>query len=158
MNRIIGAMIQRSGRSWWQAMYASGKVLSEWDTLPGRVQLPLGAGEGSRWEEIPKKGLVGLRLLCPNGMAGELRAQGEFSFFQLKTGGIDRSISLVTGGAKSGKFIDAHIIGVVYDVNGSCRCRAWDYRTKQLLQFDDNVTNFQFNNIGPLSLDVVGLR
>jgi hypothetical protein len=27
-------LIPYSGRSWWQARYSDGKILSEWDTLP----------------------------------------------------------------------------------------------------------------------------
>lgn len=122
MNPLIAAMIRRSGRSWWQARYSTGKVLSEWDTLSDKVLLPISKGNSSRWEEIPKKGMVGLRLLCPNGMAGELEAPEGFRFFQLKHGGMDVSLD----GSVGGRYIDAHIIGMVVNIEGDCLCRAWE--------------------------------
>lgn len=149
---IIAAMIMHSGRSWWEARYSSGKVISEWDTLTDKVKLPIGLGKSSRWELADKKGMVGLRLLCPNGMAGELEAPEGFKFFQLKSGG------LMVGQVGGKHYIDAHIIGVVQDTEGKCLCRAWDYRLGQLLRFEDNIYNMKFLNIGKLSLEVQQLR
>jgi len=152
MNKIISAMIMHSGRSWWQARYADGKVLSEWDTLTDKVKLPVGPGRTSRWELVPKKGMVGLRLLCPNGMAGELQAPDGHKFFQLKAGGF----MVLPGGGQH--YVDAHIIGVVEDTEGNCLCRAWDYRQRLLIQFRDNIYNMKYLNIGKLSLEVQGVR
>ena len=75
MNFATKQMILHSGRSWWQARYSDGKVLSEWDTLVNMLLLPLGKSNSSRWEEVPKEHMIGLRLLCPNGMCGELEAK-----------------------------------------------------------------------------------
>lgn len=130
MNPAIALMIRKSGRSWWEARYTSGRVLSEWDTFSGReasLKLPLGTvgfgfGNTSRWEEVPKNGMIGLRLLCPNGMAGELEAPDGHRFFQIKHGGID----VPTGGGAGRRYTDAHIIGVVKDDEGTCVCRAWE--------------------------------
>ncbi len=154
MNPLIFPMIGSSGRSWWQARYANGKVLSEWDTLTDRKLLPTGPGASSRWEEVPKGGMVSLRLLCPNGVAGELEAPEGHRFFQLKAGG------LIGGspGRGSQHYTSAHIIGVVADDQGNCVCRAWDYRQKRLLKFRDNVLNMKFLNIGRLNLDVQQLK
>ena len=154
MNPFIADMIRRSGRSWWQARYSNGKVLSEWDTLLSKILLPSSSPRTSRWEEVPKKGMVGLRLLCPNGIAGELEAPEGFRFFQLKVGYFDVSIGKPGGGRSTG----AHIIGVVTGVNGDCLCRAWSYKTQKLLQFTDNIYDFQFEHLGRLSLDVQGLK
>ena len=157
-NPIIATMIRHSGRSWWQARYSSGKVLSEWDTgvtLLDKTLFPLLVNsKSSRWEQVSKKGIVGLRLLCPNGIAGELEAPEGFKFFQLKVG----YFSIAIGKSGSNRSIGAHIIGVVQDAEGNCLCRAWDYRTRSLLQFMDNIYEFKFENIGRLNLDVQQLR
>lgn len=152
-NPIIASMIRASGRSWWQARYANGKILSEWDTLTDKVRLPIGASNSSRWEEVPKKDMVGLRLLCPNGMAGELAAPEEFRFFQLKVGFLD----VIIGGGSS-RSTGAHIIGVVQDAEGNCLCRAWETKEKRLIEFRDNIHNMKYHNIGRLSLEPQGLR
>src|SRR5262245_41621796 len=84
IGRIRAMMILAAGRSWWEAQYANGKTVAEWDTLQGSVFTPLGNPATSRWEEIDKQNLVALRLLCPNGKAGELRTTGSYTLFQLK--------------------------------------------------------------------------
>jgi len=158
MNPLIAQMIKRSDRSWWQARYSTGKVLNEWDTLMDKVRVPISKGNSSRWEEIPKERMVGLRLLCPNGMAGELEAPEGYRFFQLKAGGMDVGIGFI-GGIKSAKrFCDAHIIGVVEDTEGNCFCRAWETQEKRLIEFRDNIHNMQYRNIGKLNLDVQGVK
>ena len=128
MDPIIATMIRLSGRSWWQARYSNGRVLSEWDTLTGKLLLPGGNGKSSRWEEIPKKGMVGLRLLCPNGIAGELEAPEGHRFFQLKVG--KKTVAIRFNGTVTGnqseRIQEAHIIGVIIDAEGNCLCRAWE--------------------------------
>jgi len=155
MNPIIATMIRGSGRSWWQCRYSTGKILSEWDTLTTKLLLPSSNGKSSRWEDIPKDNMIGLRLLCPNAMAGELEAPEGHKFFQLKVGGFDVAFS---PGAKTRRYCDAHIIGVVKDSNGECFCRAWEMKEKRLIKFYDNVFNMQYRNIGTLSTDVQGLK
>ena len=139
MNPLIVAMIRASGRAWWQARYSDDKVLNEWDTIPGKVVyrngrkvnlaplFPVPGGNNSRWEEVPKKGMVGLRLLCPNGMAAELEAPEGFRLFQFKVTYFD--ILMFGGGFGSGGSLrtqTAHVIGVVQDADGNCLCRAWE--------------------------------
>ena len=158
MNPLIAAMIRRSGRSWWQARYANGRVLSEWDTLMDETRLPIGLGKSSRWEEIPKQGMVGLRLLCPNGMAGELEAPEGFRFFQLKAGGIDIGIGFTGGVTGTRRFCDAHIIGVVKDDKGNCLCRAWETQGRRLIEFRDNIHNMKYRKIGAINLEVQQLK
>lgn len=158
MNPVIAAMIRRSGRSWWQVRYSTGKVLSEWDTLTDKVRLPISKGNSSRWEEVPKQGMVGLRLLCPNGMAGELEAPEGFRFFQLKAGGMDVGIGFTGGIGNIRRFCDAHIIGVVEDDEGNCLCRAWETQERHLIEFHDNIHSMKYRNIGPLSLEVQQLK
>jgi hypothetical protein len=84
-------------------------------------------------------------------MAGELEAPEGFKFFQLKVGYCDVK-------AGQNRSVGAHIIGVVTDADGSCLCRAWDYKTQKLLQFNDNIYAFKFEGLGRLSLNVQGLR
>ena len=158
MNPSIVSMIRASGRSWWQARYSAGKVLSEWDTLTDEVRLPTGPGKSSRWEEVPKEGMVGLRILCPNGMAGELEAPEGHRFFQLKAGGIDVGIGFTGGVTGVKQFCDAHIIGVVEDDEGNCLCRAWETKERRLIEFRDNIYSMKYRNIGPLNLDVQQLK
>ena len=155
MNPIIAAMIRHSGRSWWQARYSTGKVLSEWDTMTTKVLLPSNNGKSSRWEDVPKDGMVGLRLLCPNGMAGELEAPEGHKFFQLKTGGLDVGFG---PGGKTRRYCDAHIIGVVMNDKGDCFCRAWETQEKRLIEFRDNVFKIKYRGIGRLSIEVQQLR
>ena len=155
MNPAIVAMIRASGRSWWQARYSDGKVFSEWDTLTVKLLLPIGNGKSSRWEEAPKKGMVGLRLLCPNGMAGELEAPEGHRFFQLKVGGVGVSIG---GPARVSRYCDAHIIGVVTNTEGDCLCRAWETKDKKLIEFRDNIYNMAYRHVGRLNLDVQQVR
>ena len=152
MDIFTSRMILHSGRSWWQCRYSDGKVLSEWDTLTGKLRLPFGNGASSRWEEAPKKGMVGLRILCPNGMAGELEAPEGHLFFQLKVGGVD------VGQRGAGRFCDAHIIGVVGNGEGDCICRVWETKERRLLTVEDNIYRMKYRNIGALSLGVQQLR
>ena len=157
MNPVISTMIKHSGRSWWEARYSSGKVLSEWSTFTSKGLFPIGNKNGSsHWEEVRKDGMVGLRLLCPNGMAGELEAPEGFRFFQLKVGFVSVGVEAGASGVERG--CEAHIIGVVEDVKGNCLCRAWETKEKRLIEFRDNVLNMAYRNIGRLSLEVQGVK
>ncbi len=156
MNKLIESMIKRSGRSWWQVRYIDGKVLSEWETLQSSVRLPISAGNSSRWEEIDKFGIVGIRLLCPSGIAAELEGKLGTQFIQLKTGGIDVAFGSDIKGVR--RYCDAHIIGAILDANGNCFCRAWETKEKRLIQFDDNIHDMKYRNIGVLNLGVQSIR
>lgn len=157
MNPLIAAMIKRSGRSWWQVRYMDGKVLSEWDTLQGERRLPFGLGRSSRWEEVRKYGMVAIRLLCPDGVAGEIEGIQGTQFFQLKAGGI--TVGIGAGNTGVTRFCDAHIIGAVENDNGGCWCRVWENKEKRLLAgFHDNIHDMKYRNIGKLNLDVQGIK
>jgi hypothetical protein len=149
----LGDLIAASGRPWWQVRYRDGRVRSEWDTLPGSPGLPLAElGPASRWEDLDLKGLIGVRLLCPNGMAAELAAREDRKIFQLKVGGL-----AVVGWAQSRTWCDAQVIGAVIDPSGACVCRAWEMRERRLVEFQDNVFEMRYRSIGALSLDNLGL-
>lgn len=101
--------------------------------------------------------MAGLRLLCPNGLAGELKAPEGHKFFQLKSGHADIGFGigkpLITR-----RFCDAHIIGVLIDDKGNCLCRAWETMEHRLIEFTDNVFNMKYRNIGMLNFDVQQLK
>lgn len=158
MNPIIIAMIKHSKRSWWQVRYSDGKVINEWDTLTDKIRLPISRGNSSRWEELNKEGMVGIRLLCPNGMAGELEANEGHRFFQLKAGGMDVGIGFIGSIGNVKRFCDAHIIGIVEDDNGNCLCRAYETKERRLIEFYDNIHNMRYRNIGALNLEVQQLK
>jgi hypothetical protein len=88
-------------------------------------------------------------------MAGELEAPEGHKFFQLKVGRLDVGFG---PGAKTRRYCDAHIIGVVLNSEGDCLCRAWETKEKRLIEFRDNVYNMKYQNIGKLSLDVQQLK
>lgn len=150
---LVVAMINHSKRSWWQARYSDGKIISEWDTLTDKIRLPIGVGGSSRWEDILKQHMVGLRLLCPNGTCAELEGPDGCHFIQLKLGYVD-----VGMGGGGGRQCASHIIGLITDVDGNCYCRAWETASQRLTQFTDNVFNMKYQGIGRLSLEVQGVR
>jgi hypothetical protein len=144
MNPIIALAIRASGRAWWQARYSDGEVLNEWDTIPGRPLLPIPGPSISRWEEVPKKGMVGLRLLCPNGMAGELEAPEGYRFFQFKVTYFD----LILFGGGSRRTQTAHVIGVVKNADGNCFCRAWEIIPQSKLELSQLQTQLAVYKVG----------
>lgn len=154
---INQGLIRLSGKSWWQVRYDSGKVVSEWDTLDTNYS-PIGASKSSKWEEIPKNGIRELFILCPNGRAGALVNGGSNRYFQLKSGHLDLGASMGTVSYLSrftktaSKHCAVHIIGKVDREDGHCWCYAWNYVTSTLEYFEDNVTDFSYYNIGPISL------
>ena len=128
VSRTLAAFLKASRRSWWQARYRGGKVVAEWETakiaLP--VPLPGGLGRSSRWETLDKRGLVGLRLLCPEGRVGELVAGSDFKLFQLKSGVLRLG---------QGTEIRGHLVGLVTSSEGAApvspgsRVTAWSGRS-----------------------------
>jgi hypothetical protein len=155
LNRLEQYQICHSGRSWWQVRYASGKIISEWATLQWtKIFSPFGPASTSRWEEIPKQGMRGLYLLCPNGKAAALEGDGDYTFFQLKCGYLDLGAGLGKGAivSPSRRVMAAHIIGKVDGDDGHCVCYAWETANQRLLRFTDNVTHMSYQNIGTLSL------
>lgn len=163
MNPVTARMIRFSGRSWWQARFYGGRIVSEWDTLVNTILTPFGKGSTSRWETLDKYGMIGLRILCPNGMAAELVAQEGHKLFQFKVG--VRSVGNPYSMARS------QVIGLVLNSEGDCLCRAWEVERVQmhegvpvilqpakLIEFQDNIFRMRYENIGRLSLEVQGIR
>jgi hypothetical protein len=116
-----------SQRSWWQVRYSDGRELSEWETVigaPKNARPDSAIWRETRWEDVPKRGIVAMRLLCPNGLAGNLETNNpEGRFFQLKDGALD--VAFMGGGSiATRKRAAAHIIGCVGD-DGEADC--WSY-------------------------------
>lgn len=154
----LGAWVASTRRSWWQAGYRDGKVVNEWDTIPGGIKLAVivaaaREGEKSRWEELPKRGLRSLRLLTPIGRVGHLETDADFRLFQLKVGGT----SISAGGGRNSRWQDAHLIGKVINSDGDCELMVFD--GKELHgPLPDNVLDLQYKKVGALNLDVLGIR
>lgn len=152
---LLARFIQASGRSWWEARYRDGRTVAEWGTLPGisaRVLLPgpmRDSGWRSRWEEVDKVGMIGLRLLCPNGQVGELEAPRDHALFQFKCGIAALGQHHAT---------HAHIIGAIEDDAGRCTCFAWEPEERRLVRFTDSVHWFAYRKVGPLGIENLGLK
>lgn len=134
-----------SKKSWWQVRYESGKVISEWDTafdpnykVKKSFFTPKIGVSLSRWEEIPKQGIRGLYLICPNGKCSALEGDGSNTFFQLKVGFSDIGAGLDSKGSlKEPKQVcRAHIIGKVDSENGHCVCFAYEYEETTFSQWE----------------------
>lgn len=120
----VGWAVRASGRSWWQAHYAGGRVINEWDTPPGAPKHPLPdatAWRQTRWEDVPKRGMTKLVLFCPNGMAAVCETSNpEGRLIQFKN-----SYLAVGFGMPSERQWLAQVIGNVAD-DGTCLCWAWE--------------------------------
>jgi len=143
-------LVRASGRSWWEARYSSGRVTREWDVVTGAAFVPQ-LVESARWDELEHEGLVGLRLLCPDGSVAELASKEDFRLFQFKVGGI------AAGSGTQMSWCSAHVIGAVVDASGLCVCRAWETSEHRLLPFEDNVFAMRYRNIGAIALASLGV-
>lgn len=123
-------------RAYWRLRYVDGRIVDERDV---------------DWSLAPARGRQALRLYCPNGQVAELGNTQDATgrLFQFKGG-------IVTAGA--GRGTTYQLIGIIDDTEGSCQCAAWDYRTRRLLTFRDNVHHMSFEQVGALSPDVLGIR
>jgi hypothetical protein len=109
------------------------------------------SGWRSRWEEVEKAGMIGLRLLCPNGQAGELEAQRDHALFQFKVG-----TAMARPDQSTYAHQQAHVIGAITNDRGDCHCFAWE--PGGLAEFDDNVHWFRRHKVGPLGIENLGLK
>ncbi len=147
----LADLIRASGRSWWEARYSNGRVAQEWDVASAGAALAPQLVESARWDELERDGLVGLRLLCPDGSVAELASKHDYRLFQFKVGGI------AAGSNSQLRWCSAHVIGAVVDASGLCVCRAWETAEQRLLPFEDNVFRMHYRNIGAIALENVGV-
>jgi hypothetical protein len=115
--------VRTTGRSWWQAVYADGKVVSEWDTVDQKTFDP----KSTRWEERNPKGLRMLILITPQAKAFRLTSQEDNKFFQFKVG--IRKI----GAFNTPVEVQAHVIGVIINTNGDCVGFAYEPKHPELV-------------------------
>jgi hypothetical protein len=145
---FIAEFIMGSGRSWWIVQYRDGCIRREWEEHPGgnRIALPRPEYSSvSEWENIPKKGIIGAYLFCPNGQAAAIEQPEDGKIFQFKVGHIN-----VVG--ETSAWCSAHILGVVINANGDCQCVAWEPGRQNLTGFQDNVYDFKYQSIGRLAI------
>lgn len=147
----LSELVRSSGRSWWEARFASGRVVTEWEMV-SNVAAPPRLIEGGHWDELAHTDLVGVRLLCPDGTAAELASKLGARLFQFKVGGMAAS-----AGATA-QWCSAHVIGAVVDASGACACRAWETFERRLVTFEDNVFDMRYRSVGPLALEHLGVR
>lgn len=123
-------------RSYWQARYKDGKIVSEWDI---------------DWSLLPRKGLVEVRLVCPNGEVAVLGNPVDAS---------DRVFQFKSAVARAGASTEtmAHVIGIITSTNGDCKCAAWEPVPGRLVTFDDNVWDMKYQNVGQLAFAHVGVK
>jgi hypothetical protein len=116
--------------------YADGKVVSEPDC---------------DWSAAPQEGRVSLRLHCPNGEKIELGNTQDATgkLFQFKIGELKAGVNRSTV---------AHVVGLVDSADGGCRYAAWDYALGRLVTGRDNVYAMNYQQVGRLSFEPLGLR
>lgn len=129
------ALARATGRSWWICKFTDGSVIEEWKR---------------DWTELPLRGRQKVRLACPDGQIAELGSDGDNTgrFVQLKLGQASTSM---------GRSTLAHMIGYVYGLNGETSMAVWNYRTRSLQTFTDNVYDCKWERLGPLAVDHLGL-
>lgn len=146
----LAGLVRESGRSWWEARYSNGHVVREWEVASPAGFMPY-LVEGGRWDELDPDGLIGIRLLCPDGSIAELGARADHRVFQFKVGGLTASVGHQV------RWCSAHVIGAVVDTSGRCVCRAWETGERRLIAFEDNVFRMQYRSVGPLALENIGV-
>jgi hypothetical protein len=147
----LAGLVRASGRSWWEARYSRGRVVTEWDVASSAGVLPH-LVEAGHWDALERDGLVGVRLVCPNGAVAELASRDDHRLFQFKAGG-----AAAVGGRQL-HWCSAQVIGAVVDASGACVCRAWETAEQRLVEFQDNVYAMRYRSVGPLSLEHLGVR
>lgn len=140
-NALPSALIARmSGRALWEVRYHDGTIRREAD--------------GIDWMDLPKRGLVNLSLVAPDGTG---RGFGNTSdatgrLFQLK----GATLTVGIGGPGGKRSRDFHLIGMLKDVTGQCVCWAWEHDAVRWDgPFEDNFFAFQYRQLGPLNLDLL---
>jgi hypothetical protein len=116
-------------RSYWRAEYVDRAPIDE---------------RSCDWIQLPRRGLVQLALVCPNGKMGVLghsSGQLDHRAFQFKIAHAD--VGLGGGGERA---TDAQVIGVLVDaVSGRCVCYAWEYGPRRLVgPFEDHLFDFAY--------------
>jgi hypothetical protein len=131
-------MARRAGRPQWSVLYRSGQIVSAWDC---------------DWLDLPWPGRAAIRLYSTVGTYAELSDPSssnlEGRLFQFGVG---------LGGLGSPSVVLAHVIGIVDQADGGCRCYAWETATQRFVGFRDQFNRFAYQHMGPLSALALGVR
>jgi hypothetical protein len=127
------------GRSYWALLMTDGTIIPEWEC---------------DWPLAPLKGRRALRLYTPNGEMATLDDGKDATgrLFQFKC-------AIASAGSIAGRSRAtlAHVVGLVWGTDGQCSCAAYEYTTRRLLLFTDNVNDFRYQNVGKVHADHVGI-
>lgn len=139
---IPSALLARmTGRAYWEARCADGRVRREAD--------------GIDWLDLPKKGLVDLCLIGPDGTGRGFgnTADATGRLFQLK----GATLRVGVGGGGGGRSRDFHLIGLIKDVSGRCICWAYEHDTRRWVgPFEDTFHDMAYRQLGPLNPALLG--
>lgn len=139
---VPSALLARmTGRAYWEARYVDGRVRREAD--------------GIDWLDLPKRGLVDLCLIGPDGKGVGFGNTADASgrLFQLK--GATLRVGIGAGGG--GRSLDFHLIGMLKDAGGRCVCIAYEHDTRQWVgPFEDTFNAMRYRQLGPLNPVVLG--
>ena len=126
-----------TGRSYWQARYSDGRVVSEWER---------------DFSLLNKRGMVDLRIVCPNGQVagfGNTVEAGD-RLFQLHG-------ALLQAGRERRTIYQ--LIGLINGTDGRCLCFSYDYRLGRLVgPFQDNANMMAYEQIGAISGEHLGVK
>lgn len=130
------------GRSYWAARYRDRhEDLYEWDV---------------DWVDLPRAGLVEVRLHCPNGQVGVLGNTVDLSdrAFQFKEAAV-----LVPGGRQTLR----QTIGILLSPEGEALTYSWDYQRRALVgPVQEKVTHTAYlpsaGPVGKLHFELLGAR
>jgi hypothetical protein len=135
-----------TGRCYWEARYHDGTVVREdiedWNPLSQKVR---------DWALIKRKGLVQIRLYCPDGKIAALGNPIDASdrLFQFKIA--------VAATGPVGRQTLANVIGIIDGTNGECTCFSWEYGNGLVGPFRDNFNDFKYGGPVTQRLDALAL-
>ncbi len=138
---IPSALLARmTGKALWEARRSDGHVFREAD--------------GIDWLDLPKRGLVDLSLIAPDGTGRGFGNSSDATgrLFQLKGG----TLSAGMGGGGGGRTRDFHLIGMLTDLSGACICWSYEHDNARWVGFEDNFYTFAYRQLGALNPVLLG--
>lgn len=125
-------------KSYWEVRYRDGKLVNETEC---------------DWSLLPRKGLVEVRLYCPDGKVVALGNPIDASdrLFQFKI-----AVRYVGRGGET----MAHVIGVIDGTDGQCTIFAWEYGQGLVGPLKDNFNQMKYGGPVTANLDanVLGVK
>jgi len=133
---VANIYIQKNQRTLWKVQYTDGVTVSE---------------EWADWVEVDTDRVKKLYLTLPNG--GEVfleKERPQEQFFQFKVG--------VSQVSTSFSHVRSQVIGKVINDKGDCIMKTYDYTLNKVLTLYDNVFKLEYENVGKLNFDLLGLK